>query len=617
MSSEKNVRGCHRASSPNSRVIEKRPLALIARIATAALLGGAFTVSCAPPLDRGDVDGGEDRADQDLGGVTSEPETGVCVNGPYRCMAHIRTDGAGQIKRFASVSGIGPAEIQSAYKLDVSKGSGAVIAIVDAYGYKNAEADLAKYRSQYGLKPCGTSDGCLTIVNQNGQKSPLPADPPSSDDWTVEAALDLDAASAACPNCKLLYIQADGPNDGLFIAQNTAAKLGATVISNSWGGPEDGNEASYDQQYFNHPGVAIFVASGDAGWTGTSPDYPSTSQYVIAVGGTKLVKSSSNTRGWTEGAWTSGGSSCSKSIAKPSYQTNTACTKRATVDVAAVGDPSTGLAVYNSKNGGWLVIGGTSAACPVVASIYALTGHGADKAGDAYANSTKYFDITTGKNGSCGNILCNAGAGWDGPTGVGSPNGALLAGGGGCTPSCTGKMCGPDGCGGTCGPGCGANQTCTANGQCQDNGCTPSCNGKTCGDDGCGGSCGTCSGGATCNNGTCTGGGGTCAHPICSTGDVLDGSCDACAASICAVDSYCCDTAWDSICVGEVSSVCHQTCGGGGSCTHDECATGPKLKTGCDACVTKICAKDSYCCNNKWDKQCVSEVGSICGETCN
>ena len=549
MASEKKVRDCHRGSSAVSGAHRARAFARIVALAS--------LVACAPPIDRTDDPG--DRGEDDLATIEQQPSASVCNGGRFHCYAQIRTDGNGHVHTFALPSGVGPADIQSAYKLDVSKNPNATIAIVDAFNYPNAESDLAAYRSKYGLPPCTKANGCLKIVNQNGQASPLPGNAPAGDDWTVEAALDLDTASAACPNCKLLLVLAqDDQSDGLFIAQNAAASLGATVISNSWGGPESGSETTYDNTYFKHPGTAIFVASGDSGWTGSSPDYPSTSAYTIAVGGTSLVKSS-NARGWTEGAWSSGGSSCSKSIAKPSYQTNTACTKRATADVAAVGDPNTGLAVYNAANGGWLVIGGTSASCPIVAGIYALTGHGADSAAYGYAHATQYFDVTTGKNGSCGNILCNAGAGWDGPTGVGSPNGALLAGGGTCTPNCTGKMCGSDGCGGSCGS-CGANQTCNSAGQCQDNGCTPNCAGKTCGDDGCGGSCGTCANGQTCSSsGTCT---------------------------------------------------------GGGSCAHPECNTGTKLKSGCDTCVTKICAQDSYCCNNKWDSICVGEVGSICGVAC-
>jgi hypothetical protein len=197
----------------------------------------------------------------------------------------------------------------------------------------------------------------------------------------------------------------------------------------------------------------------------------------------------------------------------------------------------------------------------------------------AWTHASQFFDVTTGKNGTCAGKLCNAGAGWDGPTGIGTPNGAALGG--------------------------------TAT-------CTPNCTGKTCGDDGCGGSCGACTGGQTCSPaGTCTGGGG-CSHPICSTGGALTSSCDPCAMQICAADSFCCSGSWDNVCVGEVATVCHQSCGGGGStCSHPICTTGAKLVKSCDPCATKICNADSFCCNNTWDSTCVSEVASVCGQTCN
>src|SRR5262249_52096743 len=148
------------------------------------------------------------------------------------------------------------------------------------------------------------------------------------------------------------------------------------------------------------------------------------------------------------------GSSCSKSIAKPSYQTNSVCTFRAAADVAAVADPNTGVAVYNNgpSSNGWGVIGGTSAASPFVAGVYALTGHSAVGPSYAYANTSSYFDVTTGSNGSCTTAMCKSGAGWDGPTGIGSPNGSALGSGGTmCTPNCSGRDCGNDGCGGSCG----------------------------------------------------------------------------------------------------------------------------------------------------------------------
>ena len=536
-----------------------------------------------------------DRQGDALSSIQQFPSTDACAGGRWHCFAKVSTR-TGEHSH-AGAQGFGPSDLASAYALDTSK-AGGTIAIVDAYNYPNAESDLAAYRSNYGLPSCTKANGCLKIVNQSGATSPLPGNAPANDDWTVEAALDLDMASSACPNCKLILVEAqDDQSDGLFIAQNGAASLSPDVISNSWGGPESGGESSYET-YFNHPGIGIFVAAGDSGYDdgGQGPDYPSTSAYVTGVGGTSLVKAS-NARGWTEGAWSSGGSSCSNSIAKPSFQTSTACTHRMAADIASVGDPNTGLAVYNAANGGWIVVGGTSAASPFVAGVEALYGIGSSGPSYAYSHASQFFDVTTGSNGSCGNVLCNAGAGWDGPTGIGTPNGAAISGGGG-------------------GGG----------------GCTPSCSGKQCGDDGCGGSCGTCGAGESCSAGVCIGGGGggsTCSHPICSTGTSLDPSCDTCAQEVCAADSYCCDNQWDSICVGEVGSICGESCtggggsgsgsgsGGGSTCTHSICSTGKKLKNNCDSCAGDICSYDSYCCTVKWDSQCVSEVSSICGESCN
>ncbi len=568
----------------------------IKSITTIAMAAGALVLTSCATAER--EDNGDRQADE-LGSIEQQPHTAACTPGmaTFACKARVRTDGQNHIKPFATPSGFGPADLTSAYKLDPAKTSTATIAIVDAFNYPNAESDLATYRSQFGLPPCTKANGCLKIVNQNGATSPLPGNAPAGDDWTVEAALDLDLASAACPTCKLVLVEAqDDQGNGLFTSQNAAAAMpGVVVISDSWGGSSDGTDATLDSQFFTHSNVNIFVATGDNG-VNTQPDYPSTSARVIGVGGTSLKKSTTATRGWTEGAWSGAGSSCSSVTAKPGFQSvvpSAACTKRAASDVSAVADPNTGLAVFNAANGGWIVVGGTSASSPFVAGVYARYGITASNdASFAYAHAGQFFDITTGKNGSCGGALCNAGAGWDGPTGLGTPNGAALNGGGG-------------GGGG---------------------GCTPKCSGKVCGDDGCGGSCGTCGSGQTCSpGGVCTTGG-NCSHPICSTGGALTSACDTCAAQVCAADSFCCSNSWDSICVGEVQSVCKQSCtggggggggGGGSTCAHSICNSGVKLTGTCDTCAAKICAADSFCCNNKWDSQCVGEVSSICNESCN
>ncbi|HEU4730023.1 MAG TPA: S53 family peptidase [Kofleriaceae bacterium] len=382
-----------------------------------------------------DPDPDQDQQVDELDGTPQLPHVSVCNGGRFVCKSHVRADARGRITPFATPSGLGPADFASAYKLNAAISSTATIAIIDAFNYPNAASDLATYRSQFGLPPCTVASGCLTIVNQNGATSPLPGNSPAGDDWTVEAALDLQMASAACPSCKLVLFEAqDDQGDGLFIAQNAAAaRAGVVAISNSWGEPSPGNDATLDSMFFTHTqAVNTFVSSGDSGNTGTAGDYPSTSLHVIAVGGTHLVKSTA-TRGWTETVWSGAGSTCSRVLAKPAFQSpavpSTACTRRAASDVSAVADPNTGVAVFNAGAGGWIVVGGTSASSPLVAGIFARYGiSGASHdASFAYAHTSEFFDVTSGRNGRCTTALCRAAAGWDGPTGIGSPNGALLA----------------------------------------------------------------------------------------------------------------------------------------------------------------------------------------------
>jgi len=342
--------------------------------------------------------------------------------------------------------GYGPGSLQSAYALPSSTaGSGQTVGIVDAQDDPNAESDLAAYRTQYGLPACTTANGCFKKVNQSGATSPLPT---ADTGWAGEISLDLDMVSAICPSCHILLVEASTASiANLGTSVNTAVRLGAKFVSNSYGGAEDGTENTSDANYFNHPGVAITASSGDSDYDGGS--YPATSKYVTAVGGTSL-STATNTRGWTEKVWNTtsytegAGSGCSKYVAKPAFQNgiSTGCANRAEADVSAVADPATGVAVYQTYGGsGWAVYGGTSAAAPIVASVYALAG--APGATDVpntypYAHQANLNDVTSGSNGTCGAPLCTAGTGWDGPTGLGTPNGtaAFKAGsttGGGCS----------------------------------------------------------------------------------------------------------------------------------------------------------------------------------------
>jgi subtilase family serine protease len=345
-------------------------------------------------------------------------------NGTARCFAHVVTNARGEevngkVTPNVVPSGYGPADLRSAY--NITANGTTTIAIVDAYGYTNAESDLAVYRAQYGLPPCTTANGCFKKVNQSGQQGNYPR---VDVGWAQEQALDLDMASAMCSGCKLVLVQATSPTFGnLATAVRTAAGIaGVTVISNSYGGSET-SSTSYEPSY-NQPGKAVTVSTGDSGY---GVAFPASSPHVIAVGGTHLVRAA-NARGWSETAWSSGGSGCSTVYAKPSFQTDPLCTKRMEADVSAVGDPATGVAVYGptSRNASaWLVFGGTSVSAPLIGGIYGVTGHGAaNGAASIYANAGLLNDVTSGTNGSCGGTyFCTAGAGYDGPTGLGTPNG--------------------------------------------------------------------------------------------------------------------------------------------------------------------------------------------------
>jgi subtilase family serine protease len=353
--------------------------------------------------------------------------------GSARCHSHIVTDAAGNhiANRFVPnrfernarstvvPSGYGPSALRQAYNLTASGSSATTIAIVDAYGYTNAEADLAVYRSTYGLPACTSANGCFAKYNEAGQKAAYPI---SNVGWSQETALDLDMASAACPNCKIILVEARTSSiSDLATAENTAAKLGAHVISNSWGSGETGTQGF--ESAFNHPGVAITVSTGDSGY---GVQFPASSPHVTAVGGTSLF-TASNARGFSETAWVDGGSGCSKVYSKPSWQSDPLCTMRMEADVSAVADPQTGVAVYaplSQRNSAWQIFGGTSVAAPLVGGIYAANGGSVTYGANPYANTGALNDVSSGTNGSCGGTyFCTAGAGYDGPTGLGTPSG--------------------------------------------------------------------------------------------------------------------------------------------------------------------------------------------------
>ena len=401
------------------------------------------------------------------------------------------------------------------------------IALVDAYNDPKAEADLSTYSKAFGLpaiNKCGAGESdCFEQVSQSGGSAlPFPQSEPvreakeivcitekanetrfelkkreeacdelvEAEGWSVETSTDIEMAHAICQNCKVLLVEANEPSySDLEAAEETAVRLGANEISNSWGGPREGSSG----KAFHHPDTVITAAAGDDGylnWTEAEAaatnkekyyagaDYPASSPDVVAVGGTKLTMSGGIRQSetvWNEdpdpegGNQGAGGGGCSEeSNSAPSWQQAVpdwpavGCgSKRAVADVAADGDPYTGVAVYDSvptiqepepgevvnEPLEWWPIGGTSVASPIIGSMFALAGgsHGVSyPARTLYSHlgSSTLHDITTGGNGDCdgkyascdgslsspldcgiGAWICTATTGYDGPTGVGTPSG--------------------------------------------------------------------------------------------------------------------------------------------------------------------------------------------------
>ncbi len=295
------------------------------------------------------------------------------------------------------LSGLHPIDLRARYGLPVWPARGAV-AIVDAYDDPQAELDLAVYRAAFGLAPCTSLNGCFRKVNQRGAAGPYPA---ANLGWDEEISLDLDMVSAACPDCSIVLVEADSASfDDLGSAVDAAALMRPAAISNSYYGPEWSGERALDKHY-RHSGIAITVSAGDQ----VSPFYPAVSPYVTSVGGTTLSQSGGS---WNETAWQYGARGCSRFEPKPNWQGVTGCRTRAMTDVAAVADPQTGVAMYDSTAGGWVVTGGTSVGAPLLAAAYALSWNPRDPA-YSYRHPSAFHDI--------------APAGYDPATGLGSPNG--------------------------------------------------------------------------------------------------------------------------------------------------------------------------------------------------
>ncbi len=364
--------------------------------------------------------------------LIEDPTLGSRVRGPLPAGAITRgpaQEVSPALSGHGEEGGYSPADLREAYELpsaNAHEEERQTVAVVEAYNDPDAEADLAAYRSRYGLPSCSAASGCLTQVNQRGGAS-LPA---PNGKWGEETSFDLDMVSAICPNCHILVLEAENAqSQNIASAEDEAVTLGATEISDSFAQStplEPQEAAAYD-----HPGVPIAAAAGDGGygvvWPAANPD-------VIAVGGTTLESPTAPRGAWTETAWSKTGGGCS-SETKPAWQTDVGCLGRTTNDVAAVANPNTPVSAYDSyetHGSAWLLAGGTSVAAPIIAAAMALASpytRSFDGAQGLYleqANGIEgFYDVPTGSTGSCHpTYLCEAGKGYDGPTGLGSLRGA-------------------------------------------------------------------------------------------------------------------------------------------------------------------------------------------------
>jgi hypothetical protein len=371
--------------------------------------------------------------------------------GRVACLAIKRTfylNGVrGKIRPLASVQPMGGIayganQLRKAYGVTAVGARFKVIAVVDAYHSASAYQDLVDYRAMYDLGPidnCTKQDvpgmegsimtevpsgksPCFMQLDQNGK---VAVNHDTQDEgWAQETSLDIEMATAICPHCSILLVEAKIATMANFDrAVEIAAEFkGVKAISNSYGGSDNGEFKYPAYAAASAKGIAVVASSGDSGYGASAPaNFAS----VIAVGGTSLRV---DARGkWaSETAWAKTGGGCSTYNRAASWQPVflTGCAGKMSADVAAVADPATGVAV--AFNGGWFTFGGTSVAAPIIAGMYAIGPDFGDSAGAfTLANKDKLHDVTEGSNGRCDvNYWCNARVGWDGPTGLGTPIGS-------------------------------------------------------------------------------------------------------------------------------------------------------------------------------------------------
>jgi hypothetical protein len=348
----------------------------------------------------------------------------------------------------SSIVGYTPAQIRTAYGFNsvtlsngaAGTGAGQTIAIVDAYNDPNISSDLKTFDSEFGLAAAS-----LKVVSQTGSTTALPA---NNAGWDLEISLDVEWAHAIAPGANILLVEASSTSvSSLMTAVNYARNVASvSVVSMSWGAYEFSGETQYDGYFTTptgHQSETFVAASGDEGsWYG--PEWPASSPFVLAVGGTTLKLANSSGTWGSETGWSDSTGGISNYESEPSYQTIAQTTgARTTPDVAYDANPNTGVAVYDSVaydgGKGWWEVGGTSAGTPQWAALVAIADQGrtVNGAGTLYGyaqtlpllyslyNSTQYsqtfHDETVGSSG-----LYSAGPGYDAVTGLGSPKAAYV-----------------------------------------------------------------------------------------------------------------------------------------------------------------------------------------------
>jgi len=306
--------------------------------------------------------------------------------------------------------GLAPIDMETRYELPITKGSGQIVAIVDAGDNPDVATSLSTYRTEFGL---GTAN--FKKYNQNGQQSNYP----TYTGWSVEIALDVEMVSAACPLCTIYLVEANSSNNtDLNTAEVEAVKLGAKIVSNSWGCY--GSLGCVDAKDFDRPGIAYVAASGDSGEGNVGA--PAALASVAAIGGTQLTKSGST---YTESIWQGSTFGCATGVNKPKWQSiipDSVCAYRMADDASAEAGCSPGVAVYDQFDGGWGSVCGTSAASPLAAGVFGLAGNASVQHGGKtfwkakhHKHLWKIFGTCTYRQGqytSC--------AGWGSPKGLGA-----------------------------------------------------------------------------------------------------------------------------------------------------------------------------------------------------